>query len=211
MVKSRAGSKPIRSTEFVVTADARMLDPHDLLRGDPADAAEPGLGEGVGVEHQVGRLDDQQGRGDVGERALGHHHHVGAHAGEAHGHAAIDALHQRGAGEHHGAADGNGCDQQQAARLATSEILEGEAQQQPAHPPDLSSHEGPTRSERAHHRVHERVCFMCSSLVGMMTQSWCPPLLGRMPIRVSVAVSMTEMPLDWRWKPLNGVSTYLPS
>ena len=83
--------------------------------------------------------------------------------------------------------------------------------EQPAHPPDLSSHEGPARSERAHHRVHERVCFMCSSLVGMMTQSWCPPLLGRMPIRVSVEVSMTEMPLDWRWKPLNGVSTYLPS
>ena len=59
--------------------------------------------------------------------------------------------------------------------------------------------------------VHERVCFICSSLVGMITQSWWPPLLGRMPINVSVEVSMTAMPLDWRWNPLNGVSTYLPS
>ena len=52
---------------------------------------------------------------------------------------------------------------------------------------------------------------MCSSSVGMITQSWWPPLLGRMPISVSVAVSITAMPLDWRWKPLNGASTYLPS
>ena len=72
-------------------------------------------------------------------------------------------------------------------------------------------HEYLARSSGLQQSVHERVCFMCSSLVGMITQSWCPPLLGRMPISVSVEVSMTEMPLDWRWKPLNGVSTYLPS
>ena len=51
---------------------------------------------------------------------------------------------------------------------------------------------------RAAHNVHERVCFMCSSLVGMITLSWCPPLLGKMPISSSVAASTTAMPLDSR-------------
>ncbi len=196
---------------IVMAADARMLDPHDLLGGEPSHAGQVRLGQRIGIEHELGRLDDEQGGGNVGERAFGHHHHVGAQAGEADRQAAVDALHQGRAGEDDGAADGDGSDQQQAAGLAASEILEGEAQQQPAHPPNLTSHELPARSKRAHHRVHERVCFMCSSLVGTITQSWCPPLLGRMPIKVSVEVSMIEMPLDWRWKPLNGVSTYLPS
>ena len=193
-VKSCAGSKPIRSAEIVMAADARMLDPHDLLGGDAAQARQPRLGERIGIEHQLGRLDDQQRGGDVGERPLGHHHHVGAEAGEAHRHAAVDALHQHGAGEDDAAAQGHRRDQQEAARLAAPEVLKGEAEEQPAH-----------------QSVQDRVFFMCSSLVGMMTQSWWPPLLGRMPISVSVEVSMTEMPLCWRWKPENGVIRYLPS
>jgi hypothetical protein len=43
--------------------------------------------------------------------------------------------------------------------------------------------------------VHERVCFMCSSDIGMMTQSWCPPLLGNMPTNSSVSASLAEMRL----------------
>jgi hypothetical protein len=112
---------------IVMAADARMLDPHDLLGSVPAHAGQVRLGERIGIEHEFGRLDDEQGCRDVGERALGHHHHVGAHAGETDRHAAVDALHQRGAGEDDGAADRDGGDQQQAAGLATSEILEGEA------------------------------------------------------------------------------------
>jgi hypothetical protein len=139
---------------LMMAADARMLDPHDLLRGNAAQAGKPCLGQRVGIEHQLRRLDDQQRRGDVGKRPLGHHHHVGAQAGEAHRHAAVDALHQHGAGEDDAAAQGHRRDQQEAARLAAPEVLEGEAQQQPAH-----------------QSVQDRVCFMCSSLVGMMTQS----------------------------------------
>ena len=45
----------------------------------------------------------------------------------------------------------------------------------------------------------------------MITQSWCPPLLGQMPISSSVAASMNAMPLDSRWKPLKTPNTYLPS
>ena len=59
--------------------------------------------------------------------------------------------------------------------------------------------------------VQERVCFMCSSVLGTMTQSWWPPLLGQMPTSSSVSVSMKAMPLDSRWKPLNTPTTYLPS
>ena len=61
------------------------------------------------------------------------------------------------------------------------------------------------------HSVHERVCFKCSSVVGTITQSWCPPLLGQMPTSSSVCASMNTIPLDWRWKPLNTPTTYLPS
>lgn len=79
------------------------------------------------------------------------------------------------------------------------------------HPTRRSSITAASNSQTGSQSVHERVCFMCSILVGMITQSWWPPVLGRMPIRVSVSASITEMPLDSRWKPLNGVSTYLPS
>ena len=49
-------------------------------------------------------------------------------------------------------ADRDGRDQQEAARLAAPEILQRQAGEQPQ-------------------SVQERVCFMCSSLVGMITQS----------------------------------------
>ena len=111
----------------MVAADARMLDPHDLLGGVPAHTGKVRLGQRIGIEHELGRLDDEQGCRDVGERALGHHHHVGAHADETDRHAAVDALHQGRAGEDDGAADRDSGNQQQAAGLATSEILEGEA------------------------------------------------------------------------------------
>src|SRR5262249_54164191 len=52
---------------------------------------------------------------------------------------------------------------------------------------------------------------MCSSVRGMMTQSWWPPLLGQMPTNSSVSVSMKAIPLDSRWKPLNTPTRYLPS
>src|SRR5262249_6375538 len=41
---------------------------------------------------------------------------------------------------------------------------------------------------------------MCSSVLGTMTQSWWPPLLGQMPTSSSVSASMKAMPLDSRWK-----------
>src|SRR5215831_16653563 len=37
---------------------------------------------------------------------------------------------------------------------------------------------------------------MCSSVLGTMTQSWWPPLLGQMPTSSSVSVSMKAMPLE---------------
>ena len=165
--------------QIVMAADAGMLDPRDLLRRGPVHADDASLGEQILVEHKVGRLDGEQRCGDVGERAFRHDHHVGAQPREAHRHAAVDAAHQSRAGEDHAARDRDRRDQQKAAGLAAGQILQRQAGEQPQ-------------------SVQERVCFMCSSLVGMITQSWCPPLLGRMPTRVSVEVSMTEMPLDWR-------------
>ncbi len=70
MVKSRAGSKPIKSADSSMAADAGMLDPRNLLRRGAAHARQLRLGKEIGVEHQVGGFDRQERGGDVGQAPL---------------------------------------------------------------------------------------------------------------------------------------------
>ena len=172
----------------------------------------------IRVERLARWLHRQQGDRDIGERVLRHDHQIGAEPAEADGHAGLDAAHHDNAGEHDGAADRHRRDEQARARLAAAKILQREAAKQPARDGEiphgasaLADWTARIRVDGGAHNVHERVCFICASSVGTITQSWWPPALGRMPIRVSVAVSITAMPVDRRWKPLNGTTTYLPS
>ena len=111
------------------------------------------------------------------------------------------------------AADRRRCDEKSCTPLAAPKILQRETAERPTWEiPARHCASGqisraviiPFRQNRRAgttfppHRVHERVCFICASSVGTMTQSWCPPALGRMPIKVSVAVSITAMPLERR-------------
>ena len=207
---------------FALAAEFRLLGAENTLGRRPANTRDVRLVKQIRVKHLAGRFRRQKGGRDVGERILRHDHQIGTDSAETDGHAGFDATHHDNTREHDGAADRHRCDKQARSRLATANILQREAAEQPVLEHSASGLIHRTERFRVRerrrrrscfqsHSVQERVCFICASSVGTITQSWWPPVLGRMPIKVSVAVSITAMPLDRRWKPLNGTKTYLPS
>ena len=124
------------------------------------------------VKRQVRRFRGQQCGGDIGQGTGRNHEHIRAQTRKANRHAGFDALHQDGAGEHGAAADRHCRQQQQRARLAPPKVLQRQACQQESDAGFARHRALPIFAARASDQsVHERVCFMCSSSVGIMTQS----------------------------------------
>ena len=84
----------------------------------------------IAVKRELGWLRCKQGRRDIGQRAGRNDQHVGAQPRKSNRHARFDASHQHCAGQKRPAANGHGRDQQQGARLASSEILQRQAAQE---------------------------------------------------------------------------------
>jgi len=114
------------------TISRRLSTKHEL-RGDAADAFQARQSaEHSVVEGQLGRLRGQQRSRDVGKCALRHDQHVGAEAGEAHGHAAFDAAQEDDPGEDCSGADRDRHDDERRAPGAAAEVLQRKAREQEA-------------------------------------------------------------------------------
>ncbi len=118
---------------LVLMAGCGRIGPEDQLWCDLPDTLDAAQApQHACIQGEIGGLRRQQRGSDIGQSSFRHDQHVGAQSGETHVHAALDAAHQHGAGKDAAGADGDGGEEEKAARLAPPEILQGKIDQEKA-------------------------------------------------------------------------------